>query len=100
MELANFMKSLQKLLGIIVLIIFCSTNSYAGISLIRDSETEDFLKELSNPLIRAAGLKPEEMTIYIVNDSAVNAFAISGQNMFFNTGLIIKYENPPKMASR
>jgi len=71
-----------------------SKNSYANFSLIRDAETEKFLRELSNPIFKAANLDVKNIKIYIVNDDSINAFVSGGQNVFINTGLIRKYNTP------
>jgi predicted Zn-dependent protease len=65
-----------------------------GLSLIRDAETEKFLRELTNPIFKAAGLDPKNIKIYIINDDSINAFVAGGQNVFINTGLIQKYATP------
>lgn len=65
-----------------------------GPSLIRDAETEKFLRDLSNPIFQAAGLNPNNISLYIVNDETLNAFVSGGQNVFINTGLIRKYDTP------
>ncbi len=80
----------------ISLVTFCPTAKAAedGLSLIRDCEIEDFLYQITIPLIKAANLNPSDIKIYIVNDSSLNAFVSGGQNIFINTGLIIKYPSP------
>ena len=62
--------------------------------LIRDAEIEDTLRVYTDPLLVAAGLNPEDVDIYIVNDPSVNAFVSSGQNIFVHTGLILAADNP------
>ncbi len=79
---------------ITTLIFFISQPSYANLALIRDAETEKFLRELSVPIFNAAGLNPGGIKIYIVNDESINAFVSGGQNIFINTGLIKKYKTP------
>ncbi len=71
-----------------------SQGSSLGISLIRDAEIEDFLYDITKPIFKAANLNPDDINIYIVNDSTLNAFVAGGQNIFINTGLITKYKNP------
>lgn len=66
----------------------------AGIALIVDAQTQDFLERLSYPIIEAAQLDPNHVKIYIVNDSSINAFVTKGQNIFINTGLIRKFKTP------
>jgi predicted Zn-dependent protease len=41
-------------------------------------------------VFEAAGLHPQSIRIFIVNDPAVNAFVAGGQNIFFHTGLLLK----------
>lgn len=63
-------------------------------SLIRDAEIEETLRVYTEPLLRAAGLDPNDVTIYIVNDPSINAFVAGGQNIFVHTGLILAADNP------
>ena len=46
-----------------------------GISLLRDTETEDMLKSYEAPLAQAAGLDPDAAQVWLVGDPDVNAFA-------------------------
>lgn len=73
---------------------FAAFSSYATVGLIRDAQTEKFLHELSDPIFKAANLNPNNIKIYIVNDDSINAFVSGGQNVFINTGLIVKYNTP------
>lgn len=92
--------TIPKLIQVFFLAIFLANywvkNSWAesGLSLIRDAETEKFLRDLANPIFEAAGLNPQNIKIYIINDDSVNAFVSGGQNMFINTGLIRKFATP------
>lgn len=61
-------------------------------SLIRDAEIERTLRSYSEPIFAAAGLAPKDVSIYIVNDPQINAFVAEGQNLFMNTGTIIRVE--------
>lgn len=65
-----------------------------GLPLIRDAEVEDFLHDITEPIFKAANVSYNDIHIYIVNDSTLNAFVAGGQNVFINTGLITKYKNP------
>ena len=62
----------------------------AGPSLIRDAEVESVLRDFSTPVFEAAGLHPQSIRIFIVNDPSLNAFVAGGQNIFFHTGLLTK----------
>lgn len=66
----------------------------AAQSTIRDDETEAYLRTLANPVFEAAGLSKDSIQLFIVNDPGINAFVTGGQNMFLNTGLITRYEDP------
>lgn len=73
---------------------FTCASAHAAFSLIRDAETEKFLRDLSSPVFLVANLNPRNIHVYIVNDSSINAFVSGGQNVFINTGLIRKYQTP------
>ena len=65
--------------------------------LIRDAEIEQILRDYCDPLFEAAGLKPSDVNIYIVQDESLNAAAGGGQNMFINTGLIMEADTPEEL---
>lgn len=67
------------------------------ISLIRDAETESTIREYATPIFQAAGLSADDVNIYIVRDSQLNAFVAGGQKMFMNTGLILRTESPDQV---
>jgi predicted Zn-dependent protease len=58
-------------------------------SLLRDAETEQFFREIGNPLMKAAGLDPKAVTINLVGSPEINAFATLGQQVYFYSGLIV-----------
>jgi predicted Zn-dependent protease len=66
-------------------------------SIIRDTEIEETLRLYSDPLLRAAGLRPEDVQITVIGDPSINAFVANGQNMFFHTGLILAADNPNQL---
>lgn len=59
-------------------------------SILRDAETERFLRDIGVPLMKAAKLDPNSVHIMLVNDGEINAFAGGGQNVFINSGLMIR----------
>ncbi|CAN0299153.1 unnamed protein product, partial [Chrysoparadoxa australica] len=66
-------------------------------SLIRDAEIEQILREYTDPILVAAGLIPEDVGLYIINDGSLNAFVANGQRIHLNTGLIIEAETPGQL---
>lgn len=69
------------------------TLALAG-SVIRDAEIEATLRAYANPIFMEAGIPPEDVRLFIVNDPSVNAFVAGGLNMFLHTGLIREAKKP------
>jgi predicted Zn-dependent protease len=65
--------------------------------LLRDAEIEETLRVYTDPIIVAAGLNPDDIDMYLVNDDSINAFVSGGQNIFVHTGLILAADNPNEM---
>jgi len=61
--------------------------------MIRDAEIENTIRGYATPLLEAAGLEPSSIRIHIVNDNTLNAFVAGGQQIFINTGLLMKSQN-------
>ena len=57
-------------------------------SILRDAETEAWFRDMSRPLIEAAGLRPDNVQIVLLNDSSINAFVAGGQIVYVHSGLI------------
>jgi len=90
-------RSIFTQLAAIFLLFMLQVNSAFGQSLIRDTEIEETLREFSEPLLRAGGLDPRSVDIYIVNDDSLNAFVTRGQNIFLHTGLILESKTPNQL---
>lgn len=65
--------------------------------LIRDAEIEETLREWTDPILQVAGLAPDDVGFYIINDPSLNAFVANGQNIHVHTGLIIAAESPAQI---
>lgn len=65
---------------------------------IRDAETEAFIRRLSHPLFRAAGLDPALVRIILVQNRSLNAFVSTGNRMFIHTGLIQQAQSARELA--
>lgn len=85
------------LLGLLLAPVSAAFAQDAPISLIRDTEVEATLHADADPIFAAAGLDPKACKIFIVQDPDVNAFSAGGQNVFINTGLIVKTRNPNEL---
>jgi predicted Zn-dependent protease len=67
-------------------------------ALFADTEVEQTLRTFSTPIWIAAGLKPEDIHIVLVNSPELNAFVAGGQNIFVFTGTLEKSDNPLQVA--
>lgn len=67
------------------------------IAIVSDAETENMMREYTDPVLRAAGLQPEAVKLHLVNDPNLNAFVAAGQQMFVHTGLITQVETPDEL---
>lgn len=82
---------LQALIAILVVFLVpCA----ASAGLIRDAEVEATLAAYSKPIFVAAGIEPESVHLFVVQDSQINAYVAGGLNIFLNTGLILKTPKP------
>lgn len=66
-------------------------------SLLRDTEIEETLNDYTDPILRAAGLNPSSVDLYLVNDPSLNAFVTRGQNIFLHSGLILESDTPNQL---
>lgn len=62
-------------------------------SLIRDAEIEQTLRDWTDPILEVAGLEPNDVGLYIINDPSLNAFVAGGQRIHLHTGLIMAADN-------
>ncbi|MGF1474277.1 MAG: M48 family metalloprotease [Geminicoccaceae bacterium] len=85
-------------LAVLAMALLGSLSAPAGAQgLIRDAEIERTLRNLSAPVFEAAGLEPDSVSIFIVNDPELNAFVAGGMNMFLNTGLLMRTDTPEQV---
>jgi predicted Zn-dependent protease len=70
-----------------------------GISILRDTETEEMLRSYETPLARAAGLDPVPK-IWLVGGNDINAFATygdNGENIFIFSGILLWLQKPNEL---
>jgi len=65
-----------------------------GPPILRDTESEQLLREYSRPILRAAGMEKQNIQMVIINDGAFNAFVADGRRIFVNYGAMMKSETP------
>jgi len=64
-----------------------------GPAILRDTETEQMFRDMSLPLIKAAGLDPEAVHVVLLNDPEINAFVATGQTVYVQSGLLLDCDN-------
>ncbi|MFC7699538.1 MULTISPECIES: M48 family metalloprotease [Bradyrhizobium] len=65
-----------------------------GPPVLRDTETEQLLREYTRPILRVAGLEKQNIQMVIVNEGSFNAFVADGRRIFVNYGAILQSETP------
>ena len=90
------MAPLPRLVRLIMLALvlgFAAARPAAAQSVLRDSETEQLFREISDPLIVAAGLDPKSTDVVLLNDPEINAFVATGQRVYIQSGLLTASDN-------
>ena len=62
--------------------------------MLRDTETEQMLRDYTRPILRAAGLEKQNIQMVIINESSFNAFVADGRRIFVNYGAIMQSDTP------
>ena len=70
----------------------------SNLNIIRDAETENFLKEISYILIEDNKLELNNLNFFIDNKDFINAFVIPGQKIFLTKGLLMKSKKIEDLA--
>jgi len=65
-----------------------------GPPVLRDTESEQLLREYTRPILRAAGLEKQNIQIVIINEGSFNAFVADGRRIFVNYGALLQSETP------
>jgi predicted Zn-dependent protease len=68
-----------------------------AINFLRDAEMEHTLRVWMTPIWKAAGLDPAAVHVYVINDPTLNSFVAGGQNIFLNSGTIMKAQSPNQL---
>jgi predicted Zn-dependent protease len=49
-----------------------------GLAILRDTETEQLLRDYTRPILRVAGLEKQNIQVTIINQAVFNAFVATG----------------------
>ena len=69
----------------------------SGVTLLRDTEIEGDIRTMMTPIWRVAGLDPDAVHVYLVSDDSINSFVAGGQNIFVNSGLVLRAKTPNQL---
>lgn len=86
------------LVGFLAVAIAVAPGHAVAQSLIRDAEVERTIRSYANPLLRAAGLSEDGVTIRLIADPTLNAFVTARNRMFLFSGLVIRTETPGQLS--
>ncbi len=87
------------MMALIMILLFLSPNNVHAQNIVRDTEIENFLQELSQPVLNVGGYGQGKLRFIIINDRALNAFVAGGDAIFVNTGLILAARSHEEITS-
>jgi predicted Zn-dependent protease len=64
------------------------------LAILRDTETEQLLRDYTKPILRVAGLEKQNIQVTIINQPVFNAFVADGRRIFVNSGALMQSETP------
>jgi predicted Zn-dependent protease len=64
------------------------------LAILRDTETEQLLRDYSRPILHVAGLEKQNIQVTIINEAVFNAFVADGHRIFINHGALLQSETP------
>ena len=84
---------LIRLLAIALLVSMTLAAPSRALTLLRDPDIEYALKQLAEPVLKAAGLSPSGTDILVIDDRTLNAFVVDRNHIFVHSGLLLKMDN-------
>jgi predicted Zn-dependent protease len=98
MVLSSIQKTLQAAAFAVSCLVFAPAISNAqGLSVIRDAEIEQLLRDYAGPIFKAAGINAGATKIILIGDRRFNAFVADGRKMFINIGSIMDSDTPNQL---
>ncbi|MCX7325309.1 MAG: M48 family metalloprotease [Hyphomicrobiales bacterium] len=96
--LRRALRSLALALGFVAVLaprpVMAQAQGGKGLSIIRDTEIEQLLRDYSGPIFRAAGVNASQTDIVLIQDRSFNAFVANGRRIFMNVGILMDAETP------
>ena len=94
------LRILSRILGVLLVssVAFIGRAQAQEISILRDAEIENIIRTYAAPIFAVAGLDAAAVHVYVVNDPTLNSFVAGGQNLFMNSGTILRSETPNQLV--
>ena len=94
------LRILSRILGVLLVssVAFTGRAQAQEISILRDAEIENIIRTYAAPIFAVAGLDAAAVHVYVVNDPTLNSFVAGGQNLFMNSGTILRSETPNQLV--
>src|SRR5579863_1141308 len=95
-----FLRIARKIIALATAVAFAASPMAAlaqdekGLPILRDTETEQLLRDYTKPILRAAGLEKQNIQVTIINQPVFNAFVADGRRIFVNHGALLQSETP------
>ncbi len=71
----------------------------ASTTLLRDADIEYALRQVAQPVLRAAGLSPTQVRILLIDDRTLNAFVADTQTIFLHSGLVSQLDTAAQLQA-
>lgn len=65
-----------------------------AVSIIRDTEIEQLLRDYAAPILKAAGIRTGAVRIVLIGERSFNAFVADGRHIFINVGTLMDAKTP------
>ena len=82
-----------RLLLVLILSFAVAVRPAMAQEILRDAETETWFRDIARPIVAAAGLRPENVSIVLLHDNSINAFVAGGQVVYIHSGLLTAADN-------
>ena len=83
---------LVRIIAIVMLMTVTLAAPLRAATLLRDPDIEYALRQVAQPIFKAAGLSTTRMQILIVDDRRFNAFVVDHSHIFIHSGLLLKMQ--------
>jgi predicted Zn-dependent protease len=88
------MTAIAAAIALVVAPVAARAEDEKGLPILRDTETEQVLRDYARPILRVAGLEKQNIQVTVINQAVFNAFVADGRRIFVNHGALMESETP------